>query len=104
MATGPVETTLVNSSPGVQQRIAAYAERIDRLMDEQDEHRDIIKGLGNDISEVIAEAKGVGLDAKVIRKVAKELHRLRNVDKDDEEEAQQIWDLYWGAIRAILNP
>jgi|HubBroStandDraft_4_1064222.scaffolds.fasta_scaffold00554_11 uncharacterized protein (UPF0335 family) len=104
MATGPVETTLVNSSPDVQQRIANYAERIDHLMDEQDTHRADIKALGKDISEVVAEAKGTGFDAKMIRKVAKELHRLRNVDKDDEEEAVLIWEMYWGAIRAILNP
>lgn len=68
-------------------RLRAYLDRIDRLEDEK-------KGLSDDIKDIYAEAKGVGFDAKTIRKLVK----LRKMDAEKRREEDELLDLYKAAV------
>ena len=50
-----------------------------------------------DIKEVYAEAKGVGFDVKIIRKVVS----LRKQDTDKRREEDELLDLYKAAVGMI---
>ncbi len=69
------------------QRLASFIERVERLEEEK-------AVLMEDIKEVYAEAKGVGFDVKVMRK----LIGLRKMDADARHELEAIMDLYKAAI------
>tara|TARA_R110002072_G_scaffold71678_2_gene171700 strand:+ start:1641 stop:1949 length:309 start_codon:yes stop_codon:yes gene_type:complete len=69
------------------QRLISFIERIERLDEEK-------AALMEDIKEVYAEAKGVGFDIKVIRKIIS----LRKMDIEKRQELEQILDLYKAAI------
>lgn len=69
------------------QRLNAFIERIERLEEEK-------TALMEDIKEVYAEAKGVGFDVKVMRK----LIGLRKMDTEKRRELEDILDLYKAAI------
>jgi uncharacterized protein (UPF0335 family) len=97
--TAPTETTTVNSSPDVQERIASFAERLDSLADDLDRIAEERKAINQDVKEVVAEAKGQGFDGQMIRRAGKELHRMR-ADRNSYEEEVSMWELYW---RAVLN-
>lgn len=60
-----------------------YIERIERLEEEK-------KAIVTDISEVFAEAKGNGFDAKIMRQVI----RLRKLDKSELQEQESMLELY----------
>lgn len=62
-------------------------ERVERLEAEKVD-------LGEQIKEVMAEAKGRGYDTKIIRKVI----ALRKRDKDGIAEEQAVLDLYLEAL------
>lgn len=88
------ETQDVSSNEGPQdvggvagQRLISFIERIERLDEEK-------AALMEDIKEVYAEAKGVGFDIKVIRKIIS----LRKMDIEKRQELEQILDLYKAAI------
>ncbi len=68
-------------------RLRLLIERIERLEEEK-------KGIGDDIRDVYAEAKGVGYDAKIMRKVI----ALRKMQPDDRREMETILDLYKAAL------
>jgi uncharacterized protein (UPF0335 family) len=68
-------------------RLRSFIERIERLEAEK-------KVLADDIKEVYAEAKGTGLDTKIMR----QLIRDRRMDKDDFDEQQSLLDVYRRAI------
>ena len=68
-------------------RLKAFVERIERLEEEK-------VALMEDIKEVYAELKGVGFDAKTVRKVVS----LRKMDAEKRQEAEQLLDLYKSAI------
>lgn len=68
-------------------RLRAFIERIERLEEEK-------KGLGDDIKEVFAEAKGTGFDTKIMRQII----RLRKMDKGDIQEQEAILELYKQAL------
>ncbi|MBK67384.1 MAG: hypothetical protein CMP22_04545 [Rickettsiales bacterium] len=72
-------------------RLRSFIERIERL----DEERKVI---AEDIKEVYGEAKAVGFDPKIIRKVIK----LRKMDKEARLEEDQLTDLYLVAIGDAL--
>jgi len=83
---------IVDNGPADTQRVAAaelrqFVERVERLEQEK-------KDLGEQIKEVMAEAKGRGYDTKVMRK----LIALRKRDKDDIAEEEAILDLYKEAL------
>lgn len=67
--------------------LRAFIERIEKLEEEK-------KAISDDIKDVYAEAKGVGYDTKVMRKIVS----LRKQDKDKRREEEEILDLYLAAI------
>jgi len=72
------------------QRLRAFIERIENLEEEK-------KALAEDIKEVYAEAKGVGFDAKTIRKLVS----LRKMEPEKRNEEEELLDLYKTAIGMI---
>ena len=69
------------------ERLRSFLERIERLEEER-------TGLGADIREVYAEAKGSGFDTKIIRQIV----RLRKMDAADRQEQEALLDVYKKAI------
>ena len=69
------------------QRLKAYLDRIERLEEEK-------SGLGDDIKDIYAEAKGTGFDVKTMRK----LIRLRKMDTEKRREEDELLELYKAAV------
>jgi uncharacterized protein (UPF0335 family) len=67
--------------------LRAFIERIEKLEEEK-------RALLDDIKDVYAEAKGVGFDVKVMRKLV----ALRREDRAKREEFEEILDLYMNAL------
>ena len=61
----------------------AFIERIERLEEEK-------RALAQDVKDVYAEAKGVGYDVKIMRKIVS----LRRQDNHKRKEEEEILDLY----------
>lgn len=72
------------------ERLKSFIERIERLDEEK-------SALMEDIKEVYAEAKGVGFETKVIRKIV----ALRKMDPDKRRELEELVELYRSAIGLI---
>ena len=97
-----VETSSEMSSPSSQvpetrdvggvagDRLRSFIERIERLEEEK-------AHLAEDIKEVYAEAKGVGFDAKTMRKVV----ALRKMDSEKRRESEELLDLYKTAVGMV---
>jgi uncharacterized protein (UPF0335 family) len=68
-------------------QLKSFVERVERLQEEMD-------NLRTDIREVLAEAKAMGFDSKIIRKVV----RLRKMDQAKREEEEQLTELYEEAL------
>lgn len=68
-------------------RLKSFIERIERLEEEK-------AALMEDIREVYGEAKSVGFDVKIMRKVVS----LRRMDNDKRREEEEILDLYKVAV------
>ena len=68
-------------------RLRLLIERVERLEEEK-------KGIADDIKDVYGEAKAVGYDAKIRRKVV----ALRKMKPDDRAEMEAILDLYKAAL------
>ncbi len=68
-------------------RLQSFMERIERLEEEK-------SALAEDIKEVYAEAKGVGFDAKIIRKIVS----MRKMDGEKRREEEELLDLYKTAV------
>lgn len=68
-------------------QLKSIIERIERLEEEK-------KGLGDDIRDIYAEAKGNGFDPKIMRVVL----RLRKLSRADRQEQEAITDLYLAAL------
>lgn len=68
-------------------QVKSYVERVERLAEEK-------ASIAEDIKEVFAEAKGNGLDVKILRKLIAERKR----DKDDLAEEEALLDLYRRAL------
>lgn len=71
-------------------RLKAFIDRLERLEEEK-------KALSEDIKEVYGEAKGVGFDAKTIRKIVS----LRKMEPEKRNEEEELLDLYKTAIGMI---
>ncbi|MFV0280589.1 MAG: DUF2312 domain-containing protein [Rhodoblastus sp.] len=67
--------------------LQAFIERIERLEEEK-------RALAEDIKEVYAEAKGVGYDVKIMRKIVS----MRRQDSQKRREEEEILDLYLSAL------
>lgn len=68
-------------------RLLSIIERVERLEEEK-------TALADDIKEVFSEAKGIGYDVKIIRK----LLRLRKIDSQKRAEDQSLLETYAAAI------
>ena len=68
-------------------RLRLVSERVERLEEEK-------KGIADDIRDVYAEAKAVGYDAKIMRKVV----ALRKLTPDDRREMEMLMDTYKAAL------
>lgn len=85
------ETPEIGHNSGIAgERLKSFIERIERLEEEK-------KGLADDIKDIYAEAKGVGFDVKIIRKVV----NRRKMDKDKRSEEDELLDLYEFSIENI---
>lgn len=72
------------------QALKSFVERIERLSEEK-------KELGSAITEIYAEAKGQGFDAKAMRKVI----ALRKLDADDRVTQEAILATYMHALGMV---
>lgn len=80
--------TTANDTGGVSgQRLKAFIERVERLEEEK-------AALADDVKDIFAEAKAVGFDVKIMRKVI----RLRKMDKEKRQEEEELLELYKAAI------
>ncbi len=68
-------------------RLKSIIERIERLEEEK-------KGLGADIREIYAEAKGTGYDPKILRAVI----RIRKMDDNARAEQEALMETYMAAL------
>lgn len=68
-------------------RLRSFIERVERLEEEK-------AALQEDIKEIYAEAKGVGFDAKTMRKIVS----MRKMDTEKRREQEELLDLYRAAI------
>ena len=68
-------------------RLKNFVERVERLTEEKDV-------IATDIREVYGEAKGVGFDTKILRRVI----ALRKIDNESRKEQEAIMDLYLSAL------
>jgi len=68
-------------------RLKSFIERVERLEEEK-------KMLAEDIREVYGEAKSVGFDPKVMRKIVS----LRKTNLEKRREEQELLELYMSAI------
>ena len=69
------------------EHLRAFLERIERLEADKVD-------IANDIKEVYAEAKGMGFDVKIIRK----LISLRKQDSEKRQEEEELLALYKQAV------
>lgn len=72
------------------ERIRGCLDRVRRLDEEKD-------AISQDIKEVYAEAKGMGLDPKILR----QLRRLEKMDAEKRREAEELLDLYKAALGMV---
>ena len=68
-------------------RLRTLVDRIEKLAEER-------KALGQDIRDVMLEAKSAGFDVKVLREVL----RLRSRDKAEREEHALVTETYMSAL------
>lgn len=69
------------------QRLKSFIDRIENLLEEK-------QALMDDIKDVYAEAKGVGFETKIIRRIIK----LRKMEPEKRREEDELLDLYMAAI------
>ena len=69
------------------EQLRGFIERIERLDEEK-------KGIAEDIKEIYAQAKAVGFDTKIMRKVI----AVRKMDQAERQEVEALLDVYLHAI------
>lgn len=74
-------------------QLRAFIERIERLEEEK-------KTIADDIKDVYGEAKGMGFDSKILKKVV----ALRQKDEQERMEEEAILDTYLHALGMIEAP
>lgn len=72
------------------QRLLSFLERVERLEEEK-------KALAEDIKEVYAEAKGVGFEPKIMKRIVK----LRKMEPEKRAEEDDLMELYKSAIGMV---
>lgn len=89
MTNEPTITIDMDGTAGA--RLKSFIERVERLEEEK-------KGLADDIKDIYAEAKMIGFDVKIIRK----LIALRKIEKEKREEEHALLETYASAIQMDL--
>lgn len=80
--------TIGHNSGGISgERLRSFVQRIERLESDK-------AAVADDLKEVYAEAKGTGLDTKIIRQVIK----LRKTELEKRRENEELLSLYMSAI------
>ena len=74
-------------------RIRSIIERVEKVEEE-------IKDLMETKKEIFLEAKGEGLDVKIL----KEILKLRKLDQDERDEHETLLDVYMRAMDASAAP
>ena len=69
------------------ERLKSFVERIENLEEEK-------SALTADIREIYSEAKGIGLDVKILRQIVS----LRKLDSSDRQQQEELLDLYKNAL------
>ena len=80
-------TQPLNTGPAAPEMLRQFIERIERLEEEKAQ-------LMADIREVYAEAKGNGLEPKIMRQVVK----LRSMDQQERHEQDAALEMYCSAL------
>lgn len=87
------ETRSIDQSDSIggaaREQIKAFVARIERLEEDK-------ANVMADMKEVYAEAKSMGFDTKILRKVIS----LRKIDVRDRQEAEALLELYLGAVES----
>ncbi|MBI3441118.1 MAG: DUF2312 domain-containing protein [Proteobacteria bacterium] len=68
-------------------RLKSFIERVERLEEEK-------RAIAEDVRDVYGEAKSIGFDPKVMRKIVS----LRKTNLEKRREEQELLDLYMAAI------
>ena len=79
-----------NTGPIIADRLKSFIDRAERLIEER-------KAIQADITDIFLEAKGVGYDVKIMRKIVS----LRRQDSHKRKEEEKILDLYLSALGMI---
>lgn len=74
-------------------QLRAFVERIERLEEEK-------KTIADDIKDVYGEAKAMGFDTKILKKVI----ALRKQDEQERTEEEMILDTYLAALGMLAQP
>ncbi len=69
------------------EQLKAFVARIERLEEDK-------KQVMDDTKEVYAEAKSMGYDTKILRRVI----ALRKIDRNERQETEALLELYLGAV------
>jgi len=87
MATVTVDREELRTGGIAADRLRSIVDRIERIHEER-------KALGQDISDIYAEAKSAGFDVKAL----KELIRIRAKEPAEQEELETLLDVYRRAL------
>ena len=82
-----LDTDTIGASEVNASHLRAFIERIERLEEEK-------KALAGDIKDVYGEAKSIGFDVKIMRKIVS----IRKQDRDSRLEEETVLDLYLTAL------
>ena len=69
------------------EQLKSFVARIERLEEDK-------KQVMDDMKEVYAEAKSMGYDTKILRRVI----ALRKIDRNERQETEALLELYLGAV------
>jgi uncharacterized protein (UPF0335 family) len=92
-SSGNQENTMSDAHGVARDQLRAFVERIERLEEEK-------KTIADDIKDVYGEAKGMGFDTKILKKVV----ALRKKDEQERMEEDAILDTYLHALGMIESP
>jgi uncharacterized protein (UPF0335 family) len=81
------QSDIVEIDGAAGKRLKSLIERIERLEEEK-------AGLATDIKDIYGEAKSVGFDPKIMRKII----RLRKMDADKRSEEEMLLETYKSAV------
>ena len=84
---------MVNVGGVAGEALRKFIERVERLEEDK-------KAVAEDIKQVYAEAKSVGFDPKIMRKVI----TIRKLDTEARQEQEALLDIYMHAIEGGDNP